>query len=118
MAVHGLSRLIAVAKANAEAECPDGNDDDVGILTCRAPGTPAPDRSGLRRPESDLTPRFTIADVTPMATTPRVAERRPAGPVNASAASIPAQSRDRSADLESRRMARSSAGAGTLATAA
>ena len=36
----------AVAKANADAECPDGNDVEPGILTCRAPGTPAPARSG------------------------------------------------------------------------
>src|SRR5215469_8527172 len=109
---------MAVANANADAECPDGNDDDVGILTCRTPGTPTPDRSGLCRPDSDLMPRFTRADVTPMARTPRVAERRPAGPVSASAAAMPIHSRDRSADLDSRRMARSSAGAGTLATAA
>ena len=116
-ASHGLSRLTAVANANAEAECPDGNDDDVGILTCRAPGTPAPERSGLPRPDSVLTPRFTRADVKAIARTPRLAERLPAGPVSASAQAMPSQSRDRSADLDSRRMAWSSAGAGTLATA-
>src|SRR6266699_1030757 len=117
-ASHGLSLLTAVANAKAAAECPEGNDVDDGIGTCRAPGTPAPARSGRRRPESVLTPRLTSAEVTPMARTPRPAARLPAGPVSAIAPAIASHSREWSAELESRRMAASRAGAGTEATAA
>src|SRR6266699_6428442 len=117
-ASQGLSLLIAVAKANADAECPDGNDVDAGIRTCRCPGTPAPARSGRRLADSDFTPRLTAADVTAMARMPRPAARLPAGPVRARPAAMPSQSFELLAELDSRRMARSMAGAGTLAMAA
>src|ERR1022692_2199036 len=115
---HGLSRLIAVAKANAAAEWPDGKDVDDGILTCRAPGTPAPARSGRCRAETDLIPRLTTAEVTAIARTPRTAARLPAGPVRARPAATPSQSLDWLAELDSRRKAWSREGVGTSATAA
>src|SRR6266704_2328496 len=102
MASQGLSLLIAVANAKAAAECPDGNEVDDGIGTYRAPGTPAPARSGRRRPESALTPRLTRAEVIPIARAPRLAEppslssssairsATASGPVSAPAASEPA----------------------------
>ncbi len=117
MASHGLSRLIAVAKAKAEAEWPEGNDVDDGMVTCRTLGTPAPARSGRCRADTDFTPRLTTAEVTPIASTPLAAARRPAGPVSAIPAAIPSHSLEWFAALDSRRMARSSAGAGTEAMA-
>ena len=46
---------------------------EVGIRTFRQTGTPAPARSGRWRDQADFTARLTSADVTPMATVPRIA---------------------------------------------
>jgi hypothetical protein len=45
----GMSRPTAVAKAKPDAECPDGKEDEEGILTWRASATPAPVLSGRSR---------------------------------------------------------------------
>jgi hypothetical protein len=69
-----------VANAEADAECPDGNDVERGIATWRATGNWWVSRSGRRRPPSGFRTTFTIADVTPTDTTPLTAARRPGGP--------------------------------------
>ena len=55
----------AFANAKPDAECPDGNEVEVGILTRRASGTSSPSRSGRARSASVLNARLTTADVTP-----------------------------------------------------
>ncbi len=115
----GRSRPTEAAKANPDAECPDGNDRDDGMGTCLPGGTPAPARSGRRRGYTDLTPRFTAADVTATVRIPRAAARRPAGPpMTASAAAMASQMRERSAAWESQRTGPSRSGVGVAATAA
>src|SRR3954451_5866682 len=108
-----------VAKANADAECPDGRDLDVGMATWRTSGTSFISRSGLRRRATGLTAALTTAEATATDATPVQAARRPAGPPAAArTAALRRLSRERSAARESRRIARSSAGVGVRATAA
>ena len=70
-------------------------------------------------PDSVFTPRLTIAEVAPIARIPRAAARLPAGPVSGERRR---RSQARACDLVGRvgepAHGRSSAGAGTLATAA
>ena len=62
--------------------------------------------------------RFTSGDVTPMATIPRTAARRPAGPPAAPrAAAIASHKTELLAAFESRRSGSSSAGVGVTDTA-
>src|SRR5690349_15821302 len=65
----------AVAKAAADAECPDGNDDEVGRLDRRR-CTAIRSAAGLRRGKSDFPTRFALADAPAMAATPLSAPRR------------------------------------------
>src|SRR5208337_519973 len=109
---------MAEAKANPEAACPDGNDVEVGIRTFRWRGTPAPDRSGRGRDQTDLTPRFTSAEVGPMASVPLAAACRPERPpATAIPAAMASHRRELLAALESRRSGSSSAGVGVAAMA-
>jgi hypothetical protein len=114
----GRSWPTDAANANPDAECPDGNDRDDGILTWRSRGTPAPSRSGRCLAYSDLTPRFTVAEVTAIVSRPRAAARRPAcPPKTAIAAATPSHRRDLSAAWESRRIGTSRSGVGVAAIA-
>lgn len=107
-----------MANAKADAEWPDGNDVEPGILTCRWPGTPAWARFGRVRNDTGLTPRLTSADVAPMASVPRSAARRPAlPPPMARPAAMASQSLDLSAARDSRRSGSSRAGVGVVAIA-
>src|SRR5712692_10442787 len=109
---------MAEAKANPDAACPDGKDVEAGIRTFRCAGTPAPARSGRCRGQRDLTSRFTSAEVTPMASVPRAAARRPAWPpATASPAAMASQRRELLAALESRRSGSSRDGVDVDATA-
>src|SRR6185437_10194201 len=93
-------------------------DVEVGIRTFRQSGTPTPARSGRWRDQADFTARFTSADVTPMATVPRTAARRPARPpTTLSPAAVASQRPELLAALESRRSGSSSEGVGVAATA-
>ena len=75
-----------------------------GMGTCRSSNAAGWSRSGRRRRATCLTPRLTVAEVTPMATTPSRAARRPRRPpASATAAAMPSHSRDLSAACESRR---------------
>src|SRR5690242_13521523 len=119
MPSQGSSRPMAVAKANPAAACPDGNDAEPGIRTFRPSGTPTSARSGRRRDQADFAARFTSGDVTAMATVPRTAARRPAGPPRLpSPAAITKQRTELLAASESRRTGASSEGVGVVATAA
>jgi len=71
----GSSYPTAVANANAEALCPDGSDDDVGIRTQRSLGTTAASRCGRARANSGLTTMLLITEDRPMLTTPSNAAR-------------------------------------------
>ena len=117
-ASHGTSRPTAVAKANPDAECPEGNEVDDGMATWRSSTTRAPARSGRLRDAMVFTPRLTSADDTPMAATPAAAARLPRRPQNnASAAAIPIQIAERLAAFERPRSGLSSAGDSVDATA-
>jgi len=108
-----------VAKANADAEWPDGHDVERGIVTWRVSGTAAVTRSGRRRLPSGFRPRLTTAEVSAIDANPFSAARRPRGPpIAASSAEQPTQSFDRSAAPESRRRPSSIVGVGVAATAA
>jgi hypothetical protein len=72
----GSSSLTAVAKAKAEAECPEGNDVEPGILTLRPAGRFTPARSGRARLSSPLPTRLAVAEASPMLATPTRAARR------------------------------------------
>jgi len=75
-------------------------------------------RAGRRRRASGLMPRFTVAEVTPIATTPSSAARRPRSPPKrAIPAAMTSQRPDRFAAVERRRNAPSSRGVGVSATA-
>jgi len=114
----GRSWPTDTAKANPDAECPEGKDLDDGISTYLSSGTPTPARSGRRRGYSDLTPIFTTAEVTPTDSIPRAAARLPAGPPKtASPAAMPSQRRELSASKDSRRRGPSSWGVGVAAIA-
>ena len=66
----GSSSPTAVAKAKAEAEWPEGNDVEPGILTLRPAGTFSPARSGRARLSSPLPTRLAVAEASPMLATP------------------------------------------------
>ena len=65
--------------ANAAAECPDGNDSEVGILTRRATACCARG-SGLARRQIRLTATLTTALVTAIELRPCAAARGPGRP--------------------------------------
>ena len=91
---------------------------EVGIRTFRQSGTPTPARSGRWRDQTDFTARFTSSDVTPMATVPRTAARRPAPPpATPSPAAAASHRPELLAALESRRSGSSRDGVGVDATA-
>jgi hypothetical protein len=107
-----------VAKANAEALCPEGMDCDVGIRTKRRMGTSVVGRFGRRRAHSGFTTRLLIADANPTLTMPSVAARRPGRPpMAAMTVAQPSHSRERFAELEIRTMALSRRGVDTPAIA-
>jgi hypothetical protein len=62
----GSSSPTAVAKAKAEAEWPEGNDVEPGILTLRPVGTLTPARSGRARLSSPLPTRLAVAEASPI----------------------------------------------------
>jgi hypothetical protein len=77
-----------------------------------------PARSGRRRSASGLMPKFTVAEVTPMETTPSSAARPPRRPPRrAMAAAMPSHRRERLAESERRRKGPSSFAVGVRATA-
>ena len=115
----GEAAPAAVAKANADAACPDGQDVEWGIATSRVTGTPYASRLGRRRPASGLSNRFTTVDVSATETRPSAAARRPLLPPSLDiAAAAPSQSLEWSAARESLRKATSSVGVGVAAIAA
>jgi hypothetical protein len=107
----------AVAKANADAACPEGNDAECGIGTRRSSGTPAASRSGRVRRAANLKPMLTSAESSATAARPVAAPRRPFGPPVVIAAAIAIQSRDWSAASDRRRSGRSRVGVGVSAIA-
>ena len=70
----------ATANAAADAECPDGNDVDVGIGTHRASGTSCCFLAGRSRAPISFIGWLTTRDAAPIAATPVAAARRPRGP--------------------------------------
>jgi hypothetical protein len=84
-----------VAKANAEALCPDGSDGDIGIRTQRSLGTLAMSRSGRLRAKSGFTTTLLTAEDSPTLARPRSAARRAGRPPTiAMAAAQPSHSRE------------------------
>src|SRR5437773_58575 len=74
----GSSRATPVAKAKADAECPDGNEKLPGMLTGRGR---SPRRVGGRsRRARYLSGRFTSVEVKAIEVMPRSAARRPGRP--------------------------------------
>jgi hypothetical protein len=111
----GSAYPTAVAKANAEALCPEGRDCDVGIRTQRCIVTTVAGRSGRRRAHNGFTTRLLTAEESPTLTKPSRAARRPGPPPRA--AMMVAQlshNRERFAALEIRTIALSRRGVGTL----
>ncbi len=107
-----------VANANAEAECPDGNDSEVGIPTCRSSGTRAPSRSGRSLRPSRLAPWLTTALLTATQARPCAAARAPGRPPNtASRPAVAIQIPDLSAARDRRLIPASRAGVGVRAMA-
>ena len=105
-----------MAKAKAEAEWPDGNEEEIGMRTCRASGTSV--RSGRLRRLSSLTPRFTPPGARAMAASPRTAAPRPCRPpVTASPAAQVSHSFEWSAKRDSVASSPSSDGVGVRAIA-
>jgi hypothetical protein len=84
-----------VAKAKAEALCPEGSDGDAGIRTQRSLDTVAGSRSGRLRANSGFTTTLLTAEDTPTLTTPRSAARRAGRPPTiAITAAQPSHSRE------------------------
>ena len=89
----GMPSAAPKAKAKAEAVCPEGNEVEVGIRTEERSGLSV--RSGRPRRKAALTPRLATAEVTPTASRPRTAARRPGQPpTTASPAATPSQRRE------------------------
>ena len=110
----GDSMATAVAKAAAEAECPEGNDEDVGrFRRRRCAGTSS--SAGRRRGNSGFPMRLAAALAPAIATTPRSAPRRVAPLRVASRAATPHHRRDLFADRESAISASSAFVAGSAA---
>ena len=108
----------AATNANADAACPDGNDGDAGIGTCRAGDTRAAVRSGRARRPSSFTGTLTTSELTATAPMAVKAVRRPEVPP--SAAMMPptiSHSFEWSAAFDSRRSGSSSVGVGVHAIA-
>src|SRR4051794_41940054 len=119
MAAGGRTSPTPVAKANAEAEWPEGNEVEDGIRTCRATGTCSTARSGRRRWPSGFRPRFTTVAATPTEANPIVAARLPRRPaVAARTAAETTGRRGEAAARGSPALARSGGGGGGFATAA
>ena len=70
----------ATAKAAADAECPDGNDVEVGMATQRSWGTPCSCRAGRSRRPRRFIGWLLTSEAAPIAATPVAAARRPRGP--------------------------------------
>jgi hypothetical protein len=113
----GSSSPTAVAKAKAEAEWPEGNDVEPGILTARPAGTLTPARSGRSRRSNPLPTRLAVAEASPMLATPSRAARRGRPGVSARAAAMANHSLEWSAADDSRLRTRSRLGEGVAATA-
>ena len=106
----------AVANAAAEAEWPEGNDVDSGMLTHRSCGTPA--RSGRARALPSFIGWLTAKDVTPIAAIPVIAARRPRWPPkSARSVATTNQGFEKSANFASCRNGTSSCDGGIRATA-
>src|SRR5262245_44060525 len=69
-AASGYSMVTADANAAADAECPDGNDDGVGLRDIRR-STGSSSAAGRRRGNSRLPTKLAAKLAKPMATTPR-----------------------------------------------
>ncbi|GAA0827397.1 hypothetical protein GCM10009525_23290 [Streptosporangium amethystogenes subsp. fukuiense] len=107
----------AAAKAAAEAEWPEGNDAEVGILISRASGSPSAD--GRLRRKACLPTRLTSGLARLTASSPLVAARRNGRrPLTANAPATPAHSRELSAARDSAGTTRSRPGNLALATMA
>jgi len=113
----GSSSPTAVAKAKAEAECPEGNDVEPGILTVRPAGRFTPARSGRSRRSSPLPTGLAVAEASPMLATPTRAARRGRPGLSARAAAMANHSLEWSAAEDSRLRTRSRLGEGVAATA-
>jgi hypothetical protein len=119
MPAAGIAAPTPVAKANAEAECPEGQDVELGISTWRVTGTSCVSRSGRRRLPSGLSTRLTTAEVSAIAARPFSVARRPRLPPNAArSAEQPSHNLELFAARESRRSATSIPGVGVAAIAA
>src|SRR4029453_4708364 len=113
----GSSSPTAGGKAKAEAECPEGNDVEPGILTLRPAGTVTPARSGRARLSSPLPTRLAVAEAGPMLATPSRAARRGRPGLSASAAAMANHSLEWSAADDSRLRVKSRLGDGVAAIA-
>src|SRR6478752_5771481 len=78
IASRGRTDPTPVAKANADAEWPEGNDLLAGIGARRASGTSVV--SGRPRRPSGFSTRLAAADATPIEASPVTAARLPRGP--------------------------------------
>jgi len=106
----------AEANAAADAEWPEGNDVDSGMLTQRSRGTLV--RSGRVRALRSFIGWLTANDVAPIAAIPVMAARRPRLPPNsASMAATMNQGFEKSAKFATRRKGGSSFDGGKRATA-
>ncbi len=114
----GRTTPTAVANATADAVCPDGNEADVGIRTCRSTVTRAASRSGRARRTRRLPSRLAEADATAIAPTPTSAARRGRFPPSARVAAMPNEILEWSAACDRWRSVRSRVGVGVAATAA
>jgi hypothetical protein len=64
IAAPGDTSPTPVAKANAAALCPEGNEREIGMCTWRVSGTECAPGSGRGRLAASLRPALTITDVT------------------------------------------------------
>ena len=85
-----MASATPAAKAKPEAEWPEGNEVDVGILTCRASSKRTTPRSGRGRLPANFIGTLTTNELRPTAAMPVTAARRPFLPPTAnSSAAIP-----------------------------
>jgi hypothetical protein len=99
-----------VANAAADAACPDGNEDDLGVAMIARPRVGNGTRGRRRRHVSFIGPLAT-AEARPVARRPRAAARRPRRPpAPASSAAVASHSSDRFAARLATHIARSVAG--------
>jgi hypothetical protein len=108
--------VTAVAKAAAEAACPDGNEVVTGVRRTRRTSRNRLTAGRLRR-ESSLASTFDVALAIATPVTPRTAPRRAAGgPVTSSTAAIPSHSAEKFAASPSGGSTRSSSTEAVAAT--